>query len=119
MKLPEKEQIQSLLYQLGAGPNYIGFHCLTEAILLCLEDNSRLLSITKSIYPQTGLYFSISPSAVERNIRTAIHIIWKRNRPFLEKIAGYKLARHPTSGQFLSIITIYFSSCNRTLTGKT
>lgn len=109
MKLPKEEQVIDLLLRLGATPNYTGFSYLVKAILLCIEEESRLLSITKILYPETAKYFSVSPFTVERDIRTLINVMWKQNRILLDKIAGYKLSRKPTVGQFLSIISFYIS----------
>lgn len=116
--MPEKTQIKDLLLKLGATPNYAGFYYLAEAIRLCIEDESRLLSITKNLYPATAEYFSVPPYIVERNIRTVISVIWKQNRVLFEKIAGYKLSRKPTTGQFLSIISFYLSSSGFAKKGK-
>lgn len=107
--LSVKKQITDLLLNLGATPNYTGFYYLVKAILLCIEDGKRLLAITKTLYPDTAEYFSVSSYSVERNIRTVINVIWKHNPVLLEKIAGYKLSRKPTTGQFLSIISFYIS----------
>ena len=115
MKSPREEKIKELLRRLGAAPNYTGFHYLVEAVLLCTEEESKLLSVTKTLYPETARHFSVSPSAIERDIRTVIKIIWQRNQSLLNKIAGYQLTKQPTASQLLSIIVVYMSLSGQNL----
>ena len=104
MKLPEETQVKELLLKLGATPNYTGFHYLVKAILMCVEEEFLLLSVTKTLYPEAAKLFSVTPSAYERNIRTVIQVIWHRNNALLNEISGYRLLKQPTVSQFLSII---------------
>ena len=60
MKSPREEKVKELLRRLGAAPNYTGFHYLVEAVLLCTEEESKLLSVTKTLYPETARHFSVS-----------------------------------------------------------
>ena len=115
MKSPREEKIKELLRRLGAAPNYTGFHYLVEAVLSCTEEESKLLSVTKTLYPETARHFSVSPSAIERDIRTVIKIIWQRNQSLLNEIAGYQLTKQPTASQFLSIIVGYMSLSGQNL----
>ena len=110
-----EEKIKELLRRLGAAPNYTGFHYLVEAVLLCTEEESKLLSVTKTLYPETARHFSVSPSAIERDIRTVIKIIWQRNQSLLNEIAGYQLTKQPTASQLLSIIVGYMSLSGQNL----
>lgn len=107
MRSHKETQVKELLLKLGAAPNYIGFQYLEKAILMCIEKETLLLSVTKVLYPAAAKYFSVSPAAYERNIRTVIHIIWNRNSFLLNEISGYQLQKQPTIVQFLSIVVEY------------
>ena len=115
MKSPRKEKIKELLRRLGAAPNYTGFHYLVEAVLLCTEEESKLLSVTKTLYPETARHFSVSPSAIERDIRTVIKVNWQPNQSLLNEITGYQLTKQPTASQLLSIIVAYISFSGQNL----
>ncbi len=115
MKSPKEEKIKKLLLKLGATPNYTGYYYLVKAVLLCAEEESKLLSVTKTIYPETARYFSVSPSAIERDIRTVVKVIWQRNSPLLNEISGYRLSKQPTASQMLSIIVGYMAISDQIL----
>lgn len=106
---PKYSEIQQLLLHLGATPNYIGFHYTAYAIGLCLEENQRLLFVTKALYPDVAKHFHTTVPSVERNIRTIISVIWKINPHMLEELAGFALTKQPSVGQFLAILAAHFS----------
>ena len=74
-------EIYDLLYRLGVTANYVGFFQTACAVSLCVEDPDKLLSVTKSLYPEVARRYKTNWKAVERNIRTAGGIIWRENRP--------------------------------------
>lgn len=97
--------VQRLLLRLGATPNYTGFQYAADAIWLALQDQRRLLLITKELYPAVASRYHTSKFAVERDIRTVISVIWKANPQLLKKLARYEIPEKPSASQFLSMIT--------------
>ena len=95
----------SLLYQLGVTANYLGFKQTAYAVRLCVEEPERLLFVTKWVYPDVARRYHTNWRAVERNIRTVNHIIWRENRAYLEKLAQRPLSRKPYAGQLLAILS--------------
>lgn len=98
-------QIELLIRSLGIGATYRGYRYLSYAILLCLEDENYLLSVSKLLYPEVARAYSTTDCSVERNLRTIIKICWERgNRNLLEEMAMHPLTCKPTSGEFLDIL---------------
>ena len=100
--------VRRLLLRLGATPRYIGFDYVIHAIILSLEDSQYLLSVTKELYPDVSRKYHTTICSVERDIRTVITTIWKRNPHLLNQIAGYPLTKKPAVGEFIAIMREYF-----------
>ena len=98
-------QSRALLCRLGVTANYTGFSQMAYALQLCAEDHTRLLLVTKLVYPAVARYFHTNGAAVERNLRTVGGIIWRESRPLLEALAHRPLARKPATSQLLAILT--------------
>ncbi|MGN1267636.1 MAG: sporulation initiation factor Spo0A C-terminal domain-containing protein [Dorea sp.] len=106
----ETQHIEKLIRSLGIGATYRGFRYLNYGILLCLEDENYLLSISKLLYPEIAKAYHTTSSSVERDIRTIIKICWERgNRTLLQDIAMHPLSSKPTSGEFLDILVAHLS----------
>ena len=101
--------VRRLLLKLGATPRYIGFDYEIYAITLSLENSQYLLSVTKELYPDVARKYHTTIYSVERDIRTVITIIWKRNPHLLSQIAGYPLTKKPAVGEFIAIMREYLS----------
>lgn len=97
--------IYDLLYRLGVTANYTGFFYTACAIALCVEQPDRLLLVTKWLYPEVAKQYGTNWKAVERNIRTAGCMIWRKNRPLLEQLARRTLEEKPRTAQLLAILT--------------
>lgn len=97
-------EIYDLLYSLGVAANYTGFFHMASAIALCREQPGRLLLVTKCLYPEVAKQYNTNWKAVERNIRTACGVIWRENRPLLERLAYRPLPQRPRTAQFLCIL---------------
>ena len=93
-----------LLHQLGVSANYKGFFISAYAVTLCMQQQEHLLLVTKWLYPEVARHYGINWRAVERNIRTASAIAWKRNRPLLETLAQRHLERYLPSSEFLALL---------------
>lgn len=96
--------IYDLLYRLGVTANYTGFFHTAYAISLCLKQPDRLSLVTKLLYPEVAKRYDTNWKAVERNIRTVGCIIWRENRPLLERLAYRPLAEQPHTAQLLTIL---------------
>nr|WP_106790179.1 sporulation initiation factor Spo0A C-terminal domain-containing protein [Massilistercora timonensis] len=105
------EQIRELLLTLGIHSTYRGFHFLHYALLLCLQDEEYLFSISRKLYPAVADHFGTSRINVERCIRTAVYnCYYHGNSRFLFQIAGYELPAKPTNSEFLDLLYHYLIS---------
>ncbi len=109
--MPHLKATYDLLYSLGVSANYKGFFHTAYAVSLCMEQQDRLLLVTKWLYPDVAKKYGTNWKAVERNIRTVSTIAWKRNRTLLESIAHRPLDRHLCSTEFLAVLfhAVYFT----------
>lgn len=105
--------IYDALRTLGIRRTYKGYYYVAEAIQLVMEDASLLLYISKSLYPEVARRHGTSINCVERNIRTVVNSCWDSDYVHvLESMAGGKLYRKPTSGEFIDILSSYILTEN-------
>lgn len=100
----ELAEAYGLLYRLGVTANYTGFFYTAYAAALCVEEPKRLLLVTKWLYPEVAKQYHTQWKTVERNIRLVGDIIWRENRPFLERLACRPLEQKPRNAQLLAIL---------------
>lgn len=106
-----EEMISQLLHKIGLRGTLRGFHYLSKAILLVLEDASYLLHLTKRLYPDVALACNATAMRVERSMRTAIEAIWNQGDvAALEELIGYTIKGKPCVGQFIDILAGYLRS---------
>ena len=98
---PSHNNPYDLLHQLGVSSNYKGFFHTAHAVTLCMQQQERLLLVTKWLYPEVAKNYGTNWRAVERNIRTASAISWERNRPLLEANAQTRLKRGTASTEHI------------------
>lgn len=98
------QKICKLLYYLKLTPNYKGFYQMAYAVQLTVRDPQDLLGVTKRLYPEIAKYCGTTSGAVERNIRTAINVIWRKSSGELEELAQYSLKEKPSASQVISIL---------------
>lgn len=99
-----EEEIENLLLDLGASPQYNGYWLTKYSLILISREPERLQLVTKWLYPDVGKEYQIRDMAVERNIRTIIQKIWEANRPALRTLEGFRRGKRPSSSQFLSML---------------
>lgn len=89
--------------------NLRGFRYLVRALEETVFIPSRTLSITKELYPAVARIYRVSPSSVERSIRTAIAACWNSDegRKALDEMCGYHLTQRPTASHLIALMTDY------------
>ncbi len=103
------QYVTKTLHNLGVTRNYTGYQQFYIAIELVLEDENRLLTIGKDLYTPIAKRFNCNTPTIERNIRTIINHVWRTNREFLFKIAGFPMYMQPTVSQFIDIVSNYIN----------
>ena len=86
-----------------------GYQYLREAIILAVNDDEIMNSVTKLLYPTVAKTFKTTPSRVERAIRHAIEVAWDRGDvDVLNSYFGYTIQNDrgkPTNSEFIAMIS--------------
>jgi len=100
--------VRQILQQVGVPERVNGFGYLLESITLAVENPPILDYVTKELYPAVAGRFGTTPARVERGIRHAVEVAWKKgNREVLQRIFGGNLnVRHdkPTNSEFIATV---------------
>lgn len=101
--------ITSIIHELGVPAHIKGYNFLRRAIMLCIEDESLIHSVTKILYPAVAKHFGTTPSRVERAIRHAIEVAFDRGDiDVLEHYFGYTIKNtrgKPTNSEFIALVS--------------
>lgn len=100
-------KIYNLLHQLGISSNYTGFYPTADAINLCIQQQDRLVLVTKRLYPEIAKRHGTNWKNIEHHIRTISKLAWTRNRPLLEHVAEIPLQRPPSASSFLAVLSFH------------
>lgn len=103
----ECRKARNILRLLGLSANYQGFYQLSDAVVLAQEDPERLLWVTKCIYPDIAKRRRTTPAAVERNLRTAVRIIWENHTSLLWEVLGERPEKRPPTARFIACLAAY------------
>ena len=99
--------ITDIIHELGVPAHIKGYRYIRHAVELVIKDMDLLGAVTKELYPQVSEKFDSTPSRVERAIRHAIDVAWKRgNQKALKKYFKNNLNDNskPTNSQFIARI---------------
>lgn len=99
-----KSKIKSLLNALGLPPNYVGYGCIVHAVDIACNDPQTLTFVCKLLYPEVARRCGSTPSAVERNIRTVIAVLWNTSPGRLQQLTHFPARDKPTPTQFIAIL---------------
>lgn len=98
--------VSELLKRLGLSESYKGFPYVSEAVVLCVEDNSRIYYVTKALYPEIAKKFGIDGKIVERAIRHTVSKFWDRQaQNDIESIVCFGTSAKPTNTQFIAAVS--------------
>ena len=101
-------QITKIIHQIGVPAHIKGYQYLRTAIMMAIEDNNIINSITKILYPSVAQKYSTTSSRVERAIRHAIEVAWDRGDiDTLNSYFGYTIQNNrgkPTNSEFIAMI---------------
>ncbi|HIT32406.1 MAG TPA: sporulation initiation factor Spo0A C-terminal domain-containing protein [Candidatus Enterenecus stercoripullorum] len=97
--------VERKLRRLGLTGCYQGYNCLVYAAILIHQDPSMLELPTKLLYPEVAQRCHLTVNAVDRAIRTAILVCFRRSAPAVSCMCG--TTGLPTVQQFLSGLSAY------------
>lgn len=100
--------VTEIIHQVGIPAHIKGYHYLRSAIMLSVNNDEMINSITKLLYPTVAKQYQTTSSRVERAIRHAIEIAWDRGDiEVLGKIFSYTVHTSrgkPTNSEFIALI---------------
>ena len=108
-KRPDIEaQVTKIIHQIGVPAHIKGYQYLRSAILMTIDDNEIINSVTKILYPTVAKKYKTTTSRVERAIRHAIEVAWDRGDvDTLNSYFGYTIQNSrgkPTNSEFIAMI---------------
>ena len=101
--------VTNLLLEIGIPAHIKGYQYIREVIMLSFYDKNMLHYITKCLYPTIAKKYKTTSSSVERTIRHAIEVAFRRgNRQVLEEIFSNTICSKktkPTNSEFIALLT--------------
>ncbi len=101
-------QVTKIIHQIGVPAHIKGYQYLRTAILMTIEDNDIINSVTKVLYPSVAKKYATTTSRVERAIRHSIEVAWDRGDiDTLNSFFGYTIQNNrgkPTNSEFIAMI---------------
>ena len=101
-------QVTDVIHKIGVPAHIKGYQYLRTAIMMTIEDNDLINSVTKILYPSVAKKYQTTSSRVERAIRHAIEVAWDRGDiDTLNSYFGYTIQNErgkPTNSEFIAMI---------------
>ena len=103
-----ESRVTKIIHQIGVPAHIKGYQYLRTAILMTMENNEIINSVTKVLYPTVAKKYGTTTSRVERAIRHAIEVAWDRGDvDTLNSYFGYTIQNSrgkPTNSEFIAMI---------------
>ena len=103
-----ESQVTKVIHQIGVPAHIKGYQYLRSAIIMTVNDNDVINSVTKILYPTVAKQYQTTSSRVERAIRHAIEVAWDRGDiDTLNSYFGYTIQQgrgKPTNSEFIAMI---------------
>ena len=100
--------VTNLLLEIGIPAHIKGYQYIREGIMLAFYDKNMLHYITKCLYPTIAKKYKTTSSSVERTIRHAIEVAFRRgNKQVLEEIFSNTICSKktkPTNSEFIALL---------------
>lgn len=101
--------ITNILLEIGIPAHIKGYQYIREGIMMSFADPNMLHYITKFLYPGIAKKYHTTSSSVERTIRHAIEVAWRRGDiETLEEVFGNTISANkgkPTNSEFMALLT--------------
>lgn len=104
-KVAEEMKIREVLLEIGVPCHIRGHAYLRSAVMIAMQDEEAVISITKYIYPEVAKIYYTTDSKVERAIRSAIELAWGRHpEGFRQLFRNENMQYRPTNSEFIAEI---------------
>ena len=102
-------RVTNMLHEIGIPAHIKGYQYLRTAIMMTVENNDLINSITKELYPSVAKAYGTTSSRVERAIRHAIEVAWDRGDvDVINSYFGYTVQStrgKPTNSEFIALVS--------------
>lgn len=108
-----EDRVTEILHEFQIPAHIKGYKYLRSAIILSYTDSSLIELVTKKMYPEVAKSYDTTPSRVERAIRHAIEVSWRRmeekNNKELQEKYGFIYSPYgkPTNSEFIATVVDY------------
>lgn len=103
-----ENDVTNIIHEIGVPAHIKGYQYLRDAIIMSVNDDEMLSSITKILYPTIAKRHKTTASRVERAIRHAIEVAWSRGKmDTIDELFGYTVCNgkgKPTNSEFVALI---------------
>ena len=103
-----EDMVTESICTLGVPAHLNGYGYMRTSIEKVVTNPDKIHSITKELYPEVAKVHKTSSSKVERNIRNAIEIAWKKgDQQAFQRIFGTTLdfsKPKPTNSEFIAMV---------------
>jgi len=100
--------VTNIIHEMGVPAHIKGYQYLRDAIKMVIDEINLLGGVTKELYPLIAQKYTTSASRVERAIRHAIELAWRRgNKEIMNKFFGYTINMErgkPTNSEFIAMV---------------
>lgn len=100
-----------VLRGIGIPAHLNGYYYLRSAVMISLQENNSISSVTKLLYPEIAKEYATTQQKVERGIRNAIEVAWKNGDvTFFEEQFGYRVdcrSERPSNSECIARIVDY------------
>lgn len=109
--IAQERRVTDLLHRIGIPTHLRGYAYIRDSVLMSLEDQTLLNSITKSLYPAVAKKHNTQPGRLERAMRYAVGVAWRDGdlETIHELFACMVSSENgaPSNGQMVSVLTEY------------
>ena len=101
-------EVSEILHTMGVPAHIKGHGYLRCGIIMAVENESVINSVTKVLYPGIAKCYGVSASSVERAMRNAVSIAWERGDiTLLSELFGFTIdcaKGKPTNSEFIAML---------------
>lgn len=100
--------IDGICLRVGIPMHIQGARYIREAVRIVVDQPEAINRITRTLYPCIASRYDTTASKVERSIRHAVSVIWKRGRMEpINDLFGFSVClpdQRPTNGEFIALL---------------
>lgn len=101
-------KITQFIHCMGVPAHLDGHRYIRSALKIAMDDITMISPITKRLYPNLAKMYKKTPCCIERSIRHAISVSWRRgNQKLIRDVFGYSAESSmgcPTNAEYIAML---------------